>query len=98
MYEAVPLTPNLTKKSKVAAVYTTPATVMDDIERAMSLAGYQEELQQNTATLLKVNISWQHYYPACSTSPWQLEGVIKTLQKDDCSFNISFKKQMHSER
>ena len=26
---------------------------------------------------LKVNISWQHYYPGCSTSPWQLDGVLR---------------------
>ncbi|GIT16390.1 MAG: hypothetical protein CM1200mP38_0470 [Dehalococcoidia bacterium] len=27
----------------------------------------------------KVNISWQHYFPACSKTPWQLEGVSKSL-------------------
>ena len=70
------------RKSKVAVVYTKPETVMDDIEKAMDLAEYKSELQQQTSTLLKVNVSWQHYYPACSTSPWQLEGVIKTLQKN----------------
>ena len=67
------------QKSKVAVVYTKPETVMDDIEKAMDLAGYTNELQKTTSTLLKVNVSWQHYYPACSTSPWQLEGVIKAL-------------------
>ena len=67
------------QKSKVAVVYTNPETVMDDIEKAMDLAGYTNELQKTTSTLLKVNVSWQHYYPACSTSPWQLEGVIKAL-------------------
>ena len=48
----------------------------------MHLAGYQDVLPKEASTLLKINISWQHYYPACSTSPWQLEGVIKTLQDD----------------
>ena len=33
-------------------------------------------------TVLKINISWQVYYPGCSTTPWQLEGVIKTLVED----------------
>ena len=70
------------RKSKVAVVYTKPDTVMDDIERAMDIAGYKNELQQTASTLLKVNISWQHYYPACSTSPWQLEGVIKALKNN----------------
>ncbi len=67
---------------KVAVVYTTPETVLDDIARAMRLADYTQTLSLDAATLLKINISWQHYYPACSTTPWQLEGVIKTLKAD----------------
>ena len=69
-------------KPKVAVVYTTPDTVLEDIGRAMRLADYQSHLPKDLATLLKINISWQHYYPACSTSPWQLDGVIRTLQAD----------------
>ena len=37
-------------------------------------------LPKENKTLLKINISWQTWYPACSTTPWQLEGVIKVLQ------------------
>ena len=66
--------------SKVAVVYTTPETVIVDITRAMNLADYQAFLPKDLATLLKINISWQHYYPACSTTPWQLEGVIRSLR------------------
>ena len=69
-------------KPKIAVVYTTPETVLDDIARAMHLAEYQAHLPRDLATLLKINISWQHYYPACSTTPWQLDGVIKTLLAD----------------
>src|SRR6266705_4311653 len=47
----------------------------------MELADCNAELSPDTTTLLKVNISWHVYYPACSTSPWQLEGVIRKLQK-----------------
>jgi uncharacterized protein (DUF362 family) len=67
---------------KVAVVSTRPETVLDDVARAMRLADYSSTLLGDAATLLKINISWQHYYPACSTTPWQLEGVIKTLQAD----------------
>ena len=67
-------------RPKVAVVYATPETVLDDVGRAMDLADYQLSLPSDLATLLKINISWQHYYPACSTTPWQLEGVIKTLR------------------
>jgi uncharacterized protein (DUF362 family) len=69
-------------KSKVAVVYTKPETVFEDIGRAMHMAEYESFLPKDIATLLKINISWQHYYPACSTSPWQLDGVIQTLKKD----------------
>ena len=75
----------MSPKPKVALVYTRPETVLDDVGRAMRLAEYQKFLPRDAATLLKINISWQHYYPACSTTPWQLEGVIKTLQADGYS-------------
>ena len=64
----------------VAVVATTPATVLEDIGRAMRLAGAERILSPDLATLLKINISWQHWYPGCSTTPWQLEGVIRGLQ------------------
>ena len=73
---------SVTTRSKVAVVYTTPERVQDDIARAMHLAGYQAFLPKSAPTLLKINISWQHYYPACSTTPWQIEGVVKTLLAD----------------
>jgi len=69
-------------RPKVAVVYTTPETVLEDIGRAMRLAEYQAHLPVDPATLLKINISWQHYYPACSTTPWQLDGLIQALQAD----------------
>jgi len=68
--------------SRVAVVYTSTPTVLDDIGRAMRLVGYTDALPRDAATLLKINISWQHYYPACSTTPWQLEGVIRALKED----------------
>jgi uncharacterized protein (DUF362 family) len=69
-------------KAKVAVVYTHPHTVLDDIARAMHLAEYQKYLPVDVSTLLKINISWQYWYPGCSTTPWQLEGVIQTLEND----------------
>ena len=74
--------PTTALRSKVAVVFTRPETVLEDIARAMHLADYQAALPREHPTLLKINISWQHWYPACSTSPWQLDGVIKTLRDD----------------
>jgi len=69
-------------RSRVAVVYTSAPTVLDDVAHAMHLAGSTEALPRDVETALKINISWQHYYPACSTTPWQLEGVIRTLLRD----------------
>ena len=66
----------------VSVVKTNPETVISDIGLAMRLAGYNSHISREAATVLKVNISWQHFYPGCSTSPWQLDGVLKTLQED----------------
>ena len=66
-------------KPTVAVVYTRPETVLDDIRRAMDLAGVTSVLSPDIETLLKINISWQHYYPACSSTPWQIDGAIRAL-------------------
>jgi uncharacterized protein (DUF362 family) len=68
-------------KGKVAVVKTSPETVLDDIEKVMKLAGFEQALPKENTTGLKINISWQTWYPACSSTPWQLEGVIRALQK-----------------
>jgi uncharacterized protein (DUF362 family) len=61
-------------------VATTPETAVADMGRAMDLAGVGEFLSPDIKTLLKVNISWQHWYPACSSTPWQIEGVTRALE------------------
>jgi len=71
---------NFPGKGKVAVVKTSPETVIEDIEKLMKLAEFESVLPKSNTTGLKINISWQTWYPACSTTPWQLEGVIQTLQ------------------
>ena len=68
--------------SKVAVLKTKPETVLDDVGKVMRLADYPVELSKEYPLALKINITWHHWYPACSTTPWQLEGVIKTLLDD----------------
>jgi uncharacterized protein (DUF362 family) len=68
-------------KGQVAVVKTSPQTVLEDIEKVMHLACFDQALPKGTRTGLKINISWQTWYPACSSTPWQIEGVINTLQK-----------------
>jgi len=68
-------------KGKVAVIKTSPKTILEDIDRVMKLAGVESALPKGVTTGLKINISWQTWYPACSTAPWQLEGAIKSLQQ-----------------
>ncbi len=68
------------QRAVVSVVATRPETVLEDYQRAMELAGVTQHLAQGAETLLKINISWQHWYPGCSTAPWQLEGVINGLR------------------
>ncbi|UCC41130.1 MAG: DUF362 domain-containing protein [Candidatus Aminicenantes bacterium] len=69
-------------RSKVAVLKTSPQNVLEDFKKLMHLAEYQKYVSKDKDTALKINISWHYYYPACSTTPWQLEGVIKTLLDD----------------
>lgn len=75
-------------KSRVAILKTTPGTVFSDYSKLLNLAGYQEVLPKDVDTALKVNISWHFFYPGSSTTPWQLEGVIKTMIKDGYSKDL----------
>lgn len=69
-------------KSKVAILRTSPATVLGDYHRLMNLAGYQSVLPKDKDTALKINISWHFFMPASSTTPWQLDGVVRAMKKD----------------
>jgi len=69
-------------RPKVAVLKTKPATILDDYERLMHLAGYQNILSKQGEILLKLNLSWTKYFPSCSSQPWQVEGVVRTLVRD----------------
>ncbi|MHB9155995.1 MAG: DUF362 domain-containing protein [Endomicrobiales bacterium] len=68
--------------SKVVVLKTTPDTVVSDYGRLMRLAGYENFVPKGNDTLIKLNLSWTKYFPACSSEPWQVEGVVKTLLED----------------
>jgi uncharacterized protein (DUF362 family) len=73
---------NFPGKGRVALLRARPETVLDDYARLLRLADYEASLPKDKETLLKINISWQQWYPACSSAPWQLEGVVRTLVED----------------
>jgi uncharacterized protein (DUF362 family) len=68
-------------KGKVAVLKTSPETVLEDYSKLLKLADFETVLPKDNKTGLKINISWQTWYPACSSTPWQIEGVISTLKE-----------------
>jgi uncharacterized protein (DUF362 family) len=74
--------PPQSRTARVAVVRTRPATVLEDYGRVMDLAGYRDTLSRDRDTLLKLNLSWTKYFPSCSSQPWQVDGVARTLLRD----------------
>jgi len=68
--------------SKVAVIKTTPSTVIEDYGRLMRMADYGKAIPKDRRTVLKLNLSWTLFYPACSTPPWELDGVLQTMTAD----------------
>ncbi len=68
--------------SKVVVLKTKPETILDDYSRLMELAEYQKYIKKSVETIIKLNLSWSRYFPACSTQPWQLEGILKKMTVD----------------
>ena len=69
-------------QSKVAVLRTSPQTVFEDYHRLLNLADYQNVIAREVETALKINISWHFFFPGCSTTPWQLDGVIRAMKRD----------------
>jgi hypothetical protein len=68
--------------SQVALLRTRPETVVEDYGRLMRLVKYEETLGRDRELVLKLNLSWTKYFPACSSQPWQVDGVVTTLLAD----------------
>jgi len=68
--------------SIVAVLTTAPEKVLNDYSKLMNLLKYKDYLSKDKKTILKLNLSWTLHFPACSTAPWQLEGVLRTLRDD----------------
>lgn len=65
--------------STVSIIRTNPESVVSDVHRAMEAAGAGRFLTAERELLLKLNLSWTKYFPACSSQPWQLDGVCADL-------------------
>ena len=72
--------------AKVSILKTGPKTVIKDYHRLLNLAEYKKYIKKTNDTILKLNLSWSLYYPACSTEPWQLHGLLNSMKKDGYDF------------
>jgi uncharacterized protein (DUF362 family) len=69
-------------KSVVSVIKSDPERVLEDVSRAMRESGCRGVLDPGVDTALKINVTWHLYMPGTSTTPWQLEGVVRTLLED----------------
>src|SRR5262250_753450 len=67
-------------RSKVAVLRVRPDHILDDIDRVCELADLPAHLARGTSTILKDNISWHFPFPGANTTPWQLEGTVRSLR------------------
>ena len=72
----------MNRTSQVAVLRTRPETVVDDYGRLMRLVKYDQVLPRDQDLILKLNLSWTKYFPACSSQPWQVDGIVSTLLAD----------------
>ena len=55
---------------------------MEDYGRLMRLVKYADVLPRDQDVILKLNLSWTKYFPACSSQPWQVDGILTALAAD----------------
>lgn len=70
------------KNSQVYIIKTSPKTILEDYHKLLHLADYQQHISSYSKIIIKLNLSWSKFFPSCSSPPWQLEGVLKTLIED----------------
>ena len=51
----------------------------DDYSRLIELVSYRDVIDSARPTVLGIDLSWHHCFPASSTAPWQLDAVLQAL-------------------
>ncbi len=70
------------KNSQVHIIKTSPNTILEDYKELLNSAKYKQYFNTNEKIIIKLNLSWSKFFPACSSPPWQLEGVLKSMIED----------------
>ncbi len=69
-------------KATVVVLKTKPETVLDDYRRVMHIAEYEGFIDKSKETIIKLNLSWSKFYPACSTNPYIFDGLLLKMIAD----------------
>ena len=69
-------------KPQVFIKKVSPSTILEDYADLMDMTHYQDFYSKDEKTIVKLNLSWSKYFPACSSPPWQVEGVLKKMKAD----------------
>ncbi|MBD3227901.1 MAG: DUF362 domain-containing protein [Candidatus Lokiarchaeota archaeon] len=60
----------------------SPETILEDYADLMEVTNYKKYFNPQKKLIVKLNLSWSKYFPACSSPPWQVEGVLRKLKQD----------------
>jgi uncharacterized protein (DUF362 family) len=66
---------------KVALMQTRAESIISDYSKLLAEIKFERILDKKAKTIIKLNLSWTKYFPACSTEPWQLDGILGALAK-----------------
>jgi len=75
---------NSRNNSKVFILKTSPRTVIKDYSELLKMANMKK--MKDNKNVIKLNLSWSLYYPACSTEPWQLDGLLNAMKTEKFNF------------
>ena len=78
------------KTSQIFILKTNPETVLEDYKKLLTMANYENFYNKNEKIIIKLNLSWSKFFPACSSPPWQLEGILKAMIEDGYNPNKIF--------
>jgi len=66
-------------KARVSNV-TVRESVIEAVHEAMELAEWRQHISPGADVALKPNLGWDRFMPGSVTSPWVIEGVIRTIR------------------
>lgn len=69
------------EKNIVSVRKSHPDKIFADYFSLLDEAGLEQELDKDSVTILKDNISWHLPMPGANTTPWQLEATIRYLKE-----------------